>query len=136
MLALSHQIQMFWDDQYKIIKKLVDKNIYVKSMFMFGNPGDNETTIKKTIEYSAFLPNQFVQYSVFTPYPGTPIYSLYEKKVVETKYEKFNQYNLIYKHENLDNLKITKLKNFAYRKFYLRPSKFKIIAKSLLSLAI
>ena len=66
------------------------------------------------------------------PYPGTPIYSLYEKKVVETKYEKFNQYNLIYKHENLDNLKITKLKNFAYRKFYLRPSKFKIIAKSLL----
>ncbi len=124
------------DDQYKIIKKLVDKNIYVKSMFMFGNPGDNETTIKKTIEYSAFLPNQFVQYSVFTPYPGTPIYSLYEKKVVETKYEKFNQYNLIYKHENLDNLKITKLKNFAYRKFYLRPSKFKIIAKSLLSLAI
>jgi anaerobic magnesium-protoporphyrin IX monomethyl ester cyclase len=124
------------DDQYKIVKKLVDKNIYVKSMFMFGNPGDNETTIKKTIEYSAFLPNQFVQYSVFTPYPGTPIYSLYEKKVVETKYEKFNQYNLVYKHENLDNLKITKLKNFAYRKFYLRPSKFKIIAKSLLSLAI
>ncbi len=124
------------DEQYKIIKKLVDKNIYVKSMFMFGNPGDDENTIKKSIEYSAFLPNQFVQYSVFTPYPGTPVYNLFEKKIIEQKYEKFNQYNLIYKHENLNNSKITKLKNYAYRKFYFRVSKFPIIAKSILSLVI
>ena len=101
-------------------KKRFDKNIYVKSMFMFGNPGDNETTIKKTIEYSAFLPNQFVQYSVFTPYPGTPIYSLYEKKVVETKYEKFNQYNLIYNHNNLTQQNVRYLLGKAYTIYYTR----------------
>ena len=124
------------DEQYKIIKKLVDKNIYVKSMFMFGNPGDNEATIKKTIDYSSFLPNQFVQYSVFTPYPGTPVYSLYENKIIEKRYEKFNQYNLIYKHENLDNDEITKLKNYAYRKFYFNLKRFPIVFKSISSFLI
>jgi len=108
------------DQQYKIIQKLIEKKIYVKSMFMFANPEDNEKTIKETIEYSIKLPQQFVQYSIFTPYPGTPIYSLYESNIMEKKFEKFNQYNLVFKHKNLNQEKINKLKNFAYRKFYLR----------------
>ena len=122
------------DDQYKIIKKLVDNGIYVKSMFMLGNPEDSEDTIKDTIDYSLKLPHQLVQYSVFTPYPGTPIYSLYKDKIIEEKFERFNQYNLIFKHKNLDNDKITKLKNFAYKKFYLRSKNFPVIMKSFLSL--
>ncbi len=39
------------DDQYKIIKKLKDNDIIVKSMFMLGNPDDTEQTIKETIIY-------------------------------------------------------------------------------------
>ena len=66
------------DQQYQIINKLKKNGIYVKSMFMLGNPEDNEETIKKTIQYSKFLPNQLVQFSVFTPYPGTPIYENYK----------------------------------------------------------
>ncbi len=124
------------DDQYKLIKKLVDNNIYVKSMFMFGNPEDNDETIKNTIDYSLKLPHQLVQYSVFTPYPGTPIYSLYKDKINEKKFEKFNQYNLIFDHKNLDNNKIMNLKNFAYKKFYLRAKNVPIIMKSFLSLVI
>ena len=106
------------DQQYIIIKKLVSKGIIVKSMYMFGNPDDNENTIKDTINYSMSLPNQLVQYSVFTPYPGTPIYKQFENKIIEKKYERFNQYNLIYEHQNLNNFSLTKLKNYGYRKFY------------------
>ena len=54
-------------------------------MFMFGNPEDDEKTIKNTIDYSIKLPNQLVQYSVFTPYPGTPIFSIYENNITEKK---------------------------------------------------
>ena len=79
-------------------------------MFMFGNPEDNDESIKNTIDYSLQLPHQLVQYSVFTPYPGTPIYSLYKDKINEKKFEKFNQYNLTFNHKNLDNDKI--IKNF------------------------
>ena len=122
------------DDQFVTIKKLVSQGIFVKSMFMFGNPEDNEKTIKNTIDYSIQLPNQLVQYSVFTPYPGTPIFSIYENNITEKKYEKYNQYNLVFKHKYLDNKKITSLKNYGYRKFYLRFKNIPLILKSALSL--
>ena len=89
-------------------------------MFMFGNPEDTELSIKNTIEYSMKLSNQLVQYSVFTPYPGTPIFNEYKNKITENKYEQFNQYNLTFKHDNLDNNKIKYLKNYGYKKFYFR----------------
>ncbi len=106
------------DEQYKIIKKLKKNGIYVKSMFMFGNPEDSVETIKKTIEYSKFLPNQLVQFSVFTPYPGTPAYDEFKNKIVVHKFEKYNQYNLVYEHKSLNNDMIIKLKNLGYKKFY------------------
>ena len=106
------------DEQYKIIKKLKKNGIYVKSMFMFGNPEDSVETIKKTIEYSKFLPNQLVQFSVFTPYPGTPAYNEFKNRIVVHKFEKYNQYNLVYEHKSLNNDMIIKLKNFGYKKFY------------------
>ena len=106
------------DEQYQIINKLKKSGIYVKSMFMLGNPEDSVETIKKTIEYSKFLPNQLVQFSVFTPYPGTPAYKEFENKIVVSEFEKFNQYNLVYKHKSLNNDIIIKLKNLGYKKFY------------------
>ena len=121
------------DEQQIIINKLKNNDILVKSMFMFGNPEDNEDSIKDTISYSMKLSNQLVQYSVFTPYPGTPIFSHYENKIIEKRYDKFNQYNLTFKHKNLDNKKIKTLKNYGYKKFYLRLKNLPIIIKSGLS---
>ena len=41
---------------------------------MFGSPEDTEETVEDTINYSLKLPNQLVQYSVFTPYPGSDLF--------------------------------------------------------------
>ena len=122
------------DEQYLKIKQLVEKKIIVKSMYMFGNPDDDINSIKTTIEYSKYLPNQLVQYSVFTPYPGTPIYKTFENKITEKKYEYFNQYNLVYKHNTLSNNNLIELKNLGYRSFYFNLGKIFIIFKSLFSL--
>ena len=122
------------DDQFNIIKKLEDNDIIVKSMFMFGSPTDTVTTIKDTIDYSKHLTNQLVQFSIFTPYPGTPMYKSYEDKIKEKKYENFNQYNLVYEHKILDDKKINDLKSYAYKQFYFRLKKIPIIIKSFLSL--
>ena len=122
------------DEQYLKIKQLVEKKIIVKSMYMFGNPDDDINSIKTTIKYSKYLPNQLVQYSVFTPYPGTPIYKTFENKITEKKYEHFNQYNLVYKHNTLNNNNLIELKNLGYRSFYFNLGKIFIIFKSLFSL--
>jgi len=121
------------DDQYRIIKKCKERNIIVKSMFMIGSPEDDENTINETIKYSNLLPNQLVQFSVFTPYPGTPQYKNFENILDTNIYEDFNQYNLVYKHKKLDQQKINFLKNKAYKSFYLNFKNFSIKTKSLLS---
>jgi len=121
------------DQQYQIIKKLKKNGIYVKSMFMFGLPDDTEEIIKKTIQYSKFLPNQLVQFSIFTPYPGTPSYNELSDKIIVQKLEEYNQYNLVYKHKFLNKEMIIKLKNIGYRKFYLNLRNLFVIFLSLTS---
>ena len=103
---------------------------------MIGSPDDDEDTIKQTIEYSKKLPNQLVQFSVFTPYPGTPMFTDYEKKITTKKYQSFNQYNLVYKHDKLDQTKIDKLKKLAYFKFYFNFNNLNIKIKSLISIIV
>ena len=111
------------DKQYEIIKKCEDAGIIVKTMFIIGNPEDTEDTINASIQYSKYLPSLYTQFSVFTPYPGTPVYRDFKELINVNELEKFNQYNLVFKHRNLSANKIEKLKSMAYLKFYLDLSK-------------
>ena len=106
------------DKQYKIIKKCEDIGIKVKTMFIIGNPEDTKETVMQTIKYSKYLPSLYAQFSVFTPYPGTPIYSDYKDLIYEKKLENFDQYRLTFKHNHLSESQIEELKGLAYFKFY------------------
>ena len=117
------------DKQYKVIKKCEDAGIKVKTMFIIGNPEDTKDTIIQSIEYSKYLPSLYSQFSVFTPYPGTPVYNEFKDIITESKLENFNQYNLIFKHKNLSSKEITNLKSLAYFRFYFNFKKVLQILK-------
>ncbi len=117
------------DKQYQIIEKCEKKGVVVKTMFMLGNPADDEETILKTIDYAKKLPNVFAQFSVFTPYPGTPIFKKFENNITAKKLEDFNQYNLTFTHQNLTTKSINKLKSKAYFKYYFNFKKFLNVVK-------
>ena len=111
------------DEQYKIIKKCEEMGIKVKTMFIIGNPEDTEQSVIETIKYSKHLPSLYSQYSIFTPYPGTPIYADYKDLIYEKKLENFDQYQLTFKHNHLSESKIEELKSKAYFDFYFNFSK-------------
>ena len=117
------------DKQFAIIKKCQDAGIKVKTMFIIGNPEDTEDTINASIQYSKYLPSLYAQYSVFTPYPGTPVYGDFKNLINVDELEKFNQYHLVFKHKNLSAEKIDKLKSIAYLKFYFNFKKIIEIVK-------
>ena len=117
------------DKQYQVIKKCEESGIKVKTMFIIGNPEDTKDTILKSIEYSKYLPSLYSQFSVFTPYPGTPAYNEFRNIITENKLENFNQYNLTFKHKNLTKKDISDLKSLAYLKFYLNFKKIFQILK-------
>jgi anaerobic magnesium-protoporphyrin IX monomethyl ester cyclase len=116
------------DKQFKVIKKCEDNGIKVKTMFIMGNPEDTKDTIIQSIEYAKYLPSLYSQFSVFTPYPGTPAYSKFKNIITESKLENFNQYNLTFEHKNLSKKDISDLKSLSYFKFYFNFKKiFQII---------
>lgn len=117
------------DKQYKVIKKCEDAGIKVKTMFIIGNPEDTKNTILQSINYSKYLPSLYSQFSVFTPYPGTPAYAEFKDIIIEKKLENFNQYNLTFKHKNLSKKDIDELKSLAYFKFYFNLKKIMQILK-------
>ena len=39
--------------------------------------------------------SSYAQFSVFTPYPGTPVFNEYKDKITKNKYEDFTQWQLV-----------------------------------------
>ena len=89
-------------------------------MFIIGFPTDNELSIMKTIRYAQKLNTTFSQFSVWTPYPGTPVFKEYENVIIAKKFEEFTQYNLVFKHKTLSPEKIRVLMGKAYTMYYGR----------------
>ena len=89
------------DEQLSKIRELEKNNILISAMFIIGFPTDNEKSIMKTIRYAQKLNTTFSQFSVWTPYPGTPVFKEYENEIIAKKFEEFTQYNLVFKHKIL-----------------------------------
>ena len=94
------------DTQLTKIRELEENKIMVSAMYIIGFPTDTEETINNTIDYAKSLNTSFAQFSVWTPYPGTPIFKKFEDKISVQKYESFDQYNLVYNHNLFDAKKI------------------------------
>tara|TARA_B100000242_G_scaffold61148_1_gene36759 strand:- start:785 stop:2152 length:1368 start_codon:yes stop_codon:yes gene_type:complete len=113
------------NQQLRAIKLLEGAGVSVKAMFIIGFPGDTKSNALETIKYAYSLPITYLQFSVFTPYPGTPIFLEYEKKIIAKKFENFTQWDLVFNHENLDNKSVKFLLDKSYSGFYF--SIFRII---------
>jgi len=115
-------------EQIKNAFKLTrEAGISIVSYFMLGCPGDTEQTMKQTIEFAKELDSNFAQFSICTPFPGTEIADLIDKKN-EIDWNKLSYVSnrsetipfVISKNLNEEQLK--KYYNNAYKEFYLRPS--------------
>ena len=108
------------DQQLEKIRELEKKNIQVSAMYILGFPTDTDETINKTINYSKKLNTTYAQFSVWTPYPGTPVFNEYKDKIIVNNYDEFDQYNLVYKHNLFNKEHIRKYLSKAYSSYYLR----------------
>ena len=89
-------------------------------MYIIGYPEDTKKTIIDTLNYSIKLNTSYAQFSVWTPYPGTPVYKEYKDKIITNKFEDFTQYKLVFRHKNLLPKEIRELLSKCYSNYYLR----------------
>ena len=122
------------DEQLSKIRELEKNNILVSAMFIIGFPTDDKNSIMKTINYAKKLNTTFAQFSVWTPYPGTPVFKEYEDRIIAKNYEEFDQYNLVFRHNALSAKEIRELLGKTYTLYYGRLSWFfKFLKNSILA---
>ena len=107
--------------QIEKVKSIEKVGIKVKAMYIIGMPADTDAKFKNTVNFAKKIKSSYAQFSVFTPYPGTPVYSEYKNKIIAKNYEDFTQWQLVFKHQNFEPIDITKLLNYSYQKYYLNP---------------
>jgi anaerobic magnesium-protoporphyrin IX monomethyl ester cyclase len=120
VLKASGRFSVSKDQQLEKIRELENNNIQVSAMYILGFPTDNDETINNTINYSKKLNTTYAQFSVWTPYPGTPVFNEYKDKIIVDNYDEFDQYNLVYKHNLFNKEQIRRYLSKAYSTYYLR----------------
>ncbi|MFC1917790.1 B12-binding domain-containing radical SAM protein [Chloroflexota bacterium] len=100
------------------------ENMVVVAMFMLGNYGETEKTMRETIDFAKSLNIDFAQFMMAVPFPGTAFYRLLDKRNELltkdwTKYEIYQE--PIYKTEDLNQELVVRMYRKAHREFYFRP---------------
>lgn len=103
------------------------KNVGVNTLasFILGYPGETIDDMITTIKFSIKLDPDYAQFSILTPYPGTPIYyELKQKGLIATEdWDKYTVLDPVIEYEKIGLSKsiVSKMLREAYLRFYLRP---------------
>jgi radical SAM superfamily enzyme YgiQ (UPF0313 family) len=116
--------------------------INAMGLFILGLPGETYGDSLQTIEFAKRLPIDMAQFSILTPYPGSPLFNeLKEKGEIETgikadgtidisvwpRYSAYISYtnnDMIWTTPGLSSKKLKQLQKRALRSFYFRPRPF------------
>jgi radical SAM superfamily enzyme YgiQ (UPF0313 family) len=99
--------------------------------FMLGNPGESLEDMRATVDYACSLPIQYAQFSITTPYPGTPLYEDFRRKRPELGdyWRRFARQpssdfrTPVWAEDDFPEEEIVAIWRSAIRRFYLRPAR-------------
>lgn len=108
------------------VKAAKERNVRVVGSFILGYPGESLSEMNETIRHAISLDVDMAQFSILTPYPGTPVWERLKQKglLADCGYEKYTVLDPVIDYEKLglsSNMVSRKLME-AYARFYLRPS--------------
>ncbi len=114
----------------QVVKAARKIGIETRASFMFGNQGENEETIKKTIDFAIKLDPDEVQFNITTAYPGTELFDWAKERgyIKSFNWDDYSMSNVIWELPGLPQDKLQHYYELAHRKFYFRP---KIILRRL-----
>ncbi len=107
----------------RAVRALESRGIEAHASFILGSPGETREDVEATIEYALALDPAVVQFSILTPYPGTPLYEVLEEKLLTRNWDLFDAAHTVFRHDRIDPAELDRLLVKAYRKFYARPGR-------------
>lgn len=97
--------------------------IKVHGAFIVGHPADTRQTVMQTITQALRLGLYVAQFSILTPYPGTPLFdeAVRDGRLLHTDWNLYDGLHAVMRGDHLAPGELQHLLLRAYRKFYLRP---------------
>mgnify|MGYP001772637396 CR=1 FL=1 len=96
----------------------------VAGSFVLGFPWQRVDDVKNTVKFAERLNLDYAQFTVATPYPGTPLYqeALDEGLIEVWDWDYYTTVYPVMRGKFLGRGQLIKLLGWAYRNFYMRPS--------------
>ncbi len=99
-----------------------EAGIRTKGLFMLGYPGENEESMRQTMDFVRRIPLTIMHLTKFTPYPGSPIYRvLYGTNIRDDHWEKMNGMNFVWTPEGISVEELDRHYQQILKWFYKRP---------------
>jgi radical SAM superfamily enzyme YgiQ (UPF0313 family) len=106
-------------DKIRMIKKT---GIRTKGLLMMGLPGENEESIRKSMEYVFSLPIDDFNLAKFTPFPGSPIYeNIHQLGTFDEDWEKMDCMQFQFVPHGMTRERLEELFQKFYRSHFQRP---------------
>ncbi len=109
------------EHQEKLVDYCDKKGIKIAAFYIIGLPDDTEASIRETIKYAKKLNTHVAQFFIMTPFPGTEFYEQVKGQIYVSDYEQFNSFTPVFRHKNLTEKQLLKLKEKAFLQYYFRP---------------
>lgn len=105
------------------VNAMAAAGIRVHGYFMFGLPGETESTMRETIHFACRLPLYSAGFAAATPYPGTHFFQYCDEKdlLLTRQWDHYDAQSVVFSHETVAGEKILKAQKSGFRRFYLRP---------------
>jgi len=113
------------DQVRKAVNAIKKAGIQVLGSFIIGFPGETVEMIEKTIRFAKRLNLDWAQFSILTPYPGTPLfeYAVKNNLLLTRDWSKYTATQPIIKLKDVTEEQLKRLFRKAYLSFYLKPKK-------------
>jgi anaerobic magnesium-protoporphyrin IX monomethyl ester cyclase len=107
----------------KTVRAAQDVGLRVSTPFLFGIPGETFEEGLETIEFAVKLNPDMANFHAITPFPGTYLYDNIDRfGTISDELSDFTYQGAAFIPKTMTREDIHKLRQIAFRKFYLRPS--------------
>ncbi len=108
----------------KVFRWVKELGGFAAGSFILGFPWETLEDMRKTVELAIKLDPSYAQFTVLTPYPGTPMFDFAVKHglIVDWNWEHYTTIRPVMKGFHFTAKELGKMLMYAYRRFYLRLS--------------
>ena len=110
------------DQAVRVFRWIKEIRGFATGSFILGFPWETIEDMKRTVDFAIKLEPNYAQFTVLTPYPGTPLYdyALRHNLIEDWNWEHYTTIKPIMRGFHFTRKQLARILTYAYRKFYLR----------------